>query len=58
MSGVGTGREGDPESEAGSRLRADCIEPNAGLEPINHEILTCAEIGRLTDGATQAPEFF
>ena len=31
----GKGREGDAESEAGSRLRAVSTEPNAGLEPTN-----------------------
>ena len=31
-------REGDTESEAGSRLRAVSIEPNVGLEPTNREI--------------------
>ena len=31
MSGVGAEREGDTESEAGSRLRAVSTEPNAGL---------------------------
>ena len=33
-------REGDTESEAGSRLPADSTEPDAGLEPMNHEIMT------------------
>ena len=33
-------REGDPESEAGPRLRAVSAEPNAGLEPTNREIVT------------------
>ena len=33
-------REGDPEWEAGSRLRAVSTEPNAGLELINCEIVT------------------
>ena len=36
----GRGREGDTESEAGSRLRAVSTEPNAGLEPMNFEIMT------------------
>ena len=39
-------REGDTESEAGSRLRAVSIEPDAGLEPINREIMTWAEVVR------------
>ena len=40
MSGAGAEREGDTESEAGSRLRAVGPEPDAGLEPTNREILT------------------
>ena len=33
-------REGDAESEAGSRLWAVRTEPDAGLEPTNREIMT------------------
>ena len=33
-------REGDTESEAGSRLRAVSPEPNMGLELMNCEIMT------------------
>ena len=33
ISGEGAEREGDTESEAGSRLCADSTEPDAGLEP-------------------------
>ena len=40
MSGGGAEREGDTESEAGSRLRAVSPEPDAGLELVNHEIVT------------------
>ena len=40
MSRGGAEREGDTESEAGSRLRAVSIEPDAGLELINREIVT------------------
>ena len=36
-------REGDTESEAGSRLWAVSTEPDTGLEPTNHEIMTWAE---------------
>ena len=36
----GAEREGDTESEEGSRLRAVRTEPDAGLEPTNHEIMT------------------
>ena len=40
MNGGGSGREGDTESEAGSRLRAVSTEPDAGLEPTDGEIVT------------------
>ena len=36
----GAEREGDTESEAGSRLRAVSTEPDTGLELMNHKILT------------------
>ena len=54
-SGDGAEREGDTESEIGSRLWAVSTEPDAGLEPMNHEILTWAKVGCLTDWATQVP---
>ena len=38
--GRGREREGDTESEAGSRLRAVRTEPHAGLELTNREIMT------------------
>ena len=40
MSGGGAEREGDAESEAGSRFRAVSTEPDAGLEPTDREIVT------------------
>ena len=49
MSGGGAESEGDRGSEAGSRLRAISTEPDAGLELTNREIMTWAEVGRLTD---------
>ena len=49
MNGGGAGREGDTESEAGSRLRAVSTGPNAGLELTDREIVTRAEVGRFTD---------
>ena len=49
VSGGGTEREGDTESEAGSRLRAVSTEPNVGFDPMNSDIMTQAEVGRLTD---------
>ena len=58
LSGGGAGREGDAESEAGSRLRAVSTEPRMGLKLTKREIMTWAEVGRLTDWATQAPWSF
>ena len=40
MRGGGGERVGDTESEAGSRLRAVSAKPNAGLELMDHEIMT------------------
>ena len=40
MSGGGAEKEGDTESEAGSRLQAVSTELDAGLEPTNCEIMT------------------
>ena len=52
----GAEREGDTESEAGSRLRAVSTEADdVGLELTDHEIMTWAEVGSSTDWATQAP---
>ena len=48
-------REGDTESEAGSGLWAVITEPDAGLELMDHKIMTWAEVGRPTDWATRAP---
>ena len=48
-------REGDTESEAGSRLWVVSAEPDVGLKLTSHEIMTWAEVGCLTDWATQAP---
>ena len=50
------GREGD---RFPSRLHAVSLKPdarlNAGLELTNCKIMTCAEIGHLTDRATHSP---
>ena len=51
MNGGGPEREGDRESEAGSRLRAVSTEPDAGLELTDREIMTWAEVGGSTDWA-------
>ena len=40
MSGGGAEREGDTESEAGSRLQAVSTEPDVGLELTNCETMT------------------
>ena len=40
MSGGVAEREGDKESKADSRLRTVSTEPDMGLEPTNHEIMT------------------
>ena len=39
-----------PESEAVN------TEPDTGLKPMNHEIMTLAEVRHLTHWATQAPQ--
>ena len=51
----GAEREGDTESEASSRLQAVSTEPDAGLELTSLEIMTWAEVRRLTDWAIQMP---
>ena len=56
MSGGRAEREGDTESEAGSKLWAVSTEPDTGLELTNREIMTWAKVGRSTDWATQAPQ--
>ena len=49
MNGGGSEREGDTESETGSRLRAASTETDAGLELMDREIMTRAEVGCSTD---------
>ena len=56
MSRGGAEREGHTESKAGSRLRAVSKEPNVGFELMDGEIMTWAEVRRLTDWATRAPQ--
>ena len=51
MSRGGAEREGDTESEAGSRLWAISTEPDVGLKLTNREIMTWAEVGCLTESA-------
>ena len=40
MSGGGADREGDTESQAGSKLRAVSTEPDVELELTSHEMMT------------------
>ena len=47
MSGGGAEREGDEESEAGSGLWAVSTEPDVGLELMDRETMTWAEVKRL-----------
>ena len=54
----GAEREGDTESEAGFRHWAVITEPDVELKPMDHEIMTWAKVGHLTDWATQMPVFF
>ena len=54
--GRGAEREGDTESEAGSRLWAVSREHGGGLELTSGGIMTWAKVGRLTNWATQAPQ--
>ena len=56
VSAGGAGREEDMESEAGSRLWAVNIELYTGLKLSNCEIMTWAEVGCLTNWATQVPQ--
>ena len=48
----------NPKQAPGSRLRAHSTEPDMELELMNLKIMTWAEVGRLTDWATQAPYEF
>ena len=50
-------REGDKESETGSRLWVVSTKNDSGLELRNSEIMTWAEVGCPTNWATQAPIF-
>ena len=49
MSRGGADREGDIESEAGSRLRGVSTEPKAGLKLTDREIMSWAEASRSTN---------
>ena len=54
----GTERQGDTESEAGSKVWALRTEPDVGLELTNREIKIWAEVRCLTNWDTQAPHVF
>ena len=53
--GEGAEIEGDTESKAGSTLWAVSTDPNSGLKPTNHKIMTWAEVRHLTNWVIQAP---
>ena len=55
MTRGGAEREGDAESEAGSRPWAISAGPNTGLKPAKHEIMTWAKVRHSTGWAPQAP---
>ena len=57
MNGGGAERVGDTESETGSRLSAISPEPDGGARTHGPRDRDLAEVGRLTDCATQAPPF-
>ena len=46
MRGRGAESEGDTEPEAGSRFQTVSTEPDAGLEPTNHEITVMPPYGK------------
>ena len=54
----GTGRERTRQNlkQSPGSERAFSTEPDSGLKPTNREIVTWADVGRLTDWATQAPQ--
>ena len=56
VSRVGEEREGDMESDVGSRFWTISPEPGMGLKFTSCENMTWAEVGHLTEGATQAPQ--
>ena len=56
-SGGGAEREGDAEAKAGSKLWAVSSQPDVGLEPMDHKIMTRAKVWRSIDWATQVPLF-
>ena len=53
--GGGAESEGGTESEAGSKLWTVSTEPDVGLELVNCEIMTWAEVRCLANWATETP---
>ena len=51
----GAEREGDTESETGSRVWAVSTEPDVGLKLTDCKIMTWADVRRLTNWTTQVP---
>ena len=56
MSGEGAEREGDTESETGSRIWAVNTEPDSGLELMSHEIMTWAKLVAQPTEPPRCPE--
>ena len=54
-SGEGAEREGDKESETGSKFRDASTELHAGLKPTNCETMTWAKVEHVRGWATQVP---
>ena len=57
MNGGGAEREGDTESETGSRLRAISPEPDVGLEQTDREIVTWLKSDALPTAPPRRPLF-
>ena len=55
VSGLGAEREGDTESEAGSRFRAVSTESHVGSNSQTWEIMTWTEVGCSTVWAMEVP---
>ena len=58
MSGGGAEREGDTESETGSRLRAISPEPDAGLELTDRKIVTWLKLDAQPTAPPRRPLMF
>ena len=58
MNGRGAEREGDTESETGSRIRAIGPEPDAGLELPDREIVTWLKLDAQPTAPPRRPSHF